>query len=180
MQCVSSIEYTLLINGSVTKSFKPSQGLRQGDPLSPYIFLTCANILSISLTQVEDLKKIKGIKVNRNGLSFSHFLFAKDSLLFFRKDKNYVQNLQLILEWYCSISGQSINLAKSDAFYSANMPMKKQVGLVNTFKVNLVQQPSKYLDVQFKLRGNRVADFQFVITTSKTSRLENETFIPSW
>ena len=159
----------------MTRSFKPSQGLRQGDPLSPYLFLTCANILSISLTQAEDLKKIIGIKVGRNGLSFSHLLFADDSLLFFRKDKNSVQNLQLILEWYCSISGQSINLAKSDLFYSPNMPMKEQVGVANTLKVNLVQQPSKYLGVQFKLRGSRVADFQFLITTSKTSRLENET-----
>ena len=163
MGCVSTVEYTLLINGSVTRSFKPSQGLRQGDPLSPYLFLMCANILSISLIQVEDLKKIKGIKVGRNGLSFSHLLFADDSLLFFKKDKNSVQNLQLILEWYCSISGQSINLAKSDVLCSPNMPMEEKVGLANNLKVNLVQQPSKYLGVHFKLRGNRVADFNFLI-----------------
>lgn len=43
------------------------------------------------------------------------------------------------------------------------MPTEKQVGLANTLKVNLVQQPSKYLGVQFKLRGYRVADFQFLI-----------------
>ena len=43
------------------------------------------------------------------------------------------------------------------------MPMEEQVGLANTLKVNLVQQPSKYLGVHFKLRGNRIADFQFLI-----------------
>ena len=147
MECVTTVEYTLLINGSMTRSFKPSQGLRQGDPLSPYLFLMCANILSISLTHAEALKKIRGIKVGKNGLVFSHLLFADDSLLFFRKDKNSVQNLQSILEWYCSISGQSINLAKSDVFCSPNMPMEEQVGLANSLKVNLVQQPSKYLGV---------------------------------
>ena len=67
------------------------------------------------------------------------------------------------MEWYCSISGQSINLAKSDVFCSPNMPMEEQVGLANSLRVNLVQQPSKYLGVHFKLRGNRIADFQFLI-----------------
>ena len=97
MECVFTVEYTLLLNGSMTRSFKPSQGLRQGDPLSPYLFLLCANVLSISLTQVEELKKIKGVKVGRSGLSFSHLLFADDSLLFFRKDNVSVENLQSIL-----------------------------------------------------------------------------------
>ena len=86
MECVSLVQYTLLINGNLTNSFKPFQGLRQEDPLSTYVFLMCANILSISLSQAKNLKKIKGIKVGRNGLSFSHLLFVDDSLLFFRKD----------------------------------------------------------------------------------------------
>ena len=159
MECVTTVEYTLLINGSMIRSFKPSQGLRQGDPLSPYLFLLCANILSISLTHAEDLKKIRGVKVGRNDLIFSHLLFADDSLLFFRKDKYSAQNLQSILECYCSISGQSINLAKSNVFCSPNMSLEEQIGLANSLRVNLVQQPSKYLGVHFKLRGNRIADF---------------------
>ena len=90
MECVSLVQYTLLINGNLTNSFKPFQGLRQEDPLSTYVFLMCANILSISLSQAKNLKKIKGIKVGRNGLSFSHLLFVDDSLLFFRKDNSKV------------------------------------------------------------------------------------------
>ena len=87
MECVSLVQYTLLINGNLTNSFKPFQGLRQEDPLSTYVFLMCANILSISLSQAKNLKKIK---VGRNGLSFSHLLFVDDSLLFFRKDNSKV------------------------------------------------------------------------------------------
>ena len=62
--------------------------------------------------------------MGRSGLSFSHLLFVDDSLLFFRKDNASIQNLQIILNWYCSISGQSINLAKSDVFCSPNMPLE--------------------------------------------------------
>ena len=149
------------------QSTKPSQGLRQGDPISPYLFLLCASVLSISLTQAEELKKIKGVKVGRSGLTFSHLLFDVDSLLFFRKDNASVQNLQIILNWYCSISGQSINLAKSDVFCSPNMPLKEQQDLARTLQVNLVQRPNKYLRVRFKLRGNRIADFQFLIDKLK-------------
>ncbi|KAF3954666.1 hypothetical protein CMV_020015 [Castanea mollissima] len=67
-------------------------------------------------------------------------------LLECRKDNVSEQNLQIILNWYCSISGQSINLAKSDVFCSPNMPLEEQQALARTLQVNLVQQPSKYRD----------------------------------
>ena len=74
MECVTSVSYTLIVNGNLTSYFKPSQGLRQGDAPSPYLFLFCANILSIALLQAESHKQLQGVKVGRNGLSFTHLL----------------------------------------------------------------------------------------------------------
>lgn len=105
MEYVTFVYYTLLVNGNLTNSFKPTQGLRQGDPLSPSMFLMYATILTISLVQVESLNKIKGVKVGRNGLSFTQFLFVDDSLLFFRKDNKSLENIQIILDWYCFVLG---------------------------------------------------------------------------
>ena len=133
------------------------------DPLSPYLFLLCANILSISLTQAESSNKLKGVKVGRSGISFTHLLFANDSFLFFKKDDHSLDTLQKILEWYCIVLGQCINLSKFDLYCSPNMPIEEQKALAQTLKVNLIQNPSKYLGINFKLRGNKVADFQFLI-----------------
>ena len=132
-------------------------------PFVPYLFLLCANILSISFLQAKSFNRIKRVKLGRNGLSFTHLLFADDSLLFFRKDKHSLENIMKILDWYCKLSGQKINLSKSDLYCSPNMHEFDQNSLAQGLQVNLVQNPIKYLGLDFKLRGNRVADFQFLI-----------------
>lgn len=120
MECVTSVNYTLLVNGNLTRSFKP------------YLFLLCANILSIALMQAENSNKIKGIKVGRNGHSFTHILFASDSLLFPRKDNQSPTNIQKVLEWYCALSGQKLNLSKFDLYCSPNMARKDQENLARS------------------------------------------------
>ena len=75
MECVSTVQFTLLVNGSMTQTFNPSKGLRQGDPMSPYLFLMCANVLSPSLLKAEHNKDIQDIKVGRmDALSLTYFL----------------------------------------------------------------------------------------------------------
>ena len=103
------------------------------------------NILSISLTQAKASNNLKGVKVGRNGISFTHLLFANDSLSFFKKDNHSLATLQKILDWYCSVSMQCINPLKSDLFCFPNMPVEDQEALARHLKVNLVQNPSNYL-----------------------------------
>ena len=69
MECVSTVQYSLLVNGNPLKPFQPTRGLRQGDLISPCLFLFCANILSLALTREENQKTLKGVKIGRNGLS---------------------------------------------------------------------------------------------------------------
>ena len=127
-----TVQYTLLVNGSMTQTFKPSKGLKQEDPIFPYLFLLCANVLSPTFLKAEHNKDIQGIKVCKNGCTFTHLFFANDYLLFFKKDNKSFQNIQNILQWYCNLSGQNINLAKSDLFCSPNMPKDEQISLANS------------------------------------------------
>lgn len=177
----TSVQYSLLVNGSPTQPFNPSKVLRQEDPISPYLFLFCANILSLALTKDENQKNINGIRVGRNGVSFTHIFFADDSLFFFQNDKASLSNLRNTILWYCLISGQSINFNKSNMFCSPNIPQVIQESLALSLQVNLVQNPSKYLGINFKLRGRRVADFEDIIdrVQKKLQRWEGQTAFPS-
>ena len=79
--------------------------------------------------------------------------------------------MQHILHWYCSLSGQCINLAKSYLYCSPNMTSEDQTSLALSLHVNLVKTPSKYLGLDFKLRGKKVADFHFLVD-KLTSKLQ--------
>nr|POE66601.1 line-1 retrotransposable element orf2 protein [Quercus suber] len=121
------------------------------------------NILSLARMQTENQKRIKGIKLGKDGTPLTHLFFANDALLFFKHDAQSLPNLQHILNWYCSLSGQSINLSKSDLYYSPNMAEEVKLDLAQSLKVNLVQSPNRYLGINFVLKGKRVADFQFLV-----------------
>jgi hypothetical protein len=83
--------------------FTPSRGLRQGDPLSPYLFLLCAEGLSSLLLYEEEDGGIDGIRVCINAPSVSHLLFADDSLILMKAHMTNATSLQQVLESYCEI-----------------------------------------------------------------------------
>jgi hypothetical protein len=105
MACVSSVRYQVRFNSEETKMFTPTRGLRQGDPLSPYLFLLCAEGLSSLLLFEEEVGGIYGIRVCRNAPLVSHLLFADDSLILMKADMNNVTSLQRALDTYCANSG---------------------------------------------------------------------------
>ena len=107
----------------------PKKRLRQGDPLSPYLFLMCVHILSLALMQEKNQKKIRGVKLGRSGIPLTHLFFTYDALLFFKHDVVSLSNIQYILNWYCSVSRQSINLSKSDHYCSPNMAKEVKMDL---------------------------------------------------
>lgn len=118
MKCVTMVSFSIKVNGEPTHYFKPSRGIRQGDSLSPYIFIIVANVLKKA---VED-GSIKGIKLNRFCLTLSHLLFADDLIIFLEGKILERQNVAAVLNQYCVASGQAINLNKSGMFFSRDSP----------------------------------------------------------
>ncbi|KAL8133302.1 hypothetical protein AgCh_008677 [Apium graveolens] len=91
MQCVSTVEYTINHGEIEIGPIKPTRGLRQGDPLFPYLFIICAEGLSSLIKHYEDMKCIQGIRIYRNAPMISHMLFADDSYLFCKAEELQIQ-----------------------------------------------------------------------------------------
>jgi hypothetical protein len=83
MGCVSSTNFSVLINGSPTGFFRSTRGLRQGCPLSPLLFLLIVEGLSRLLKKLVEEDKIKGVAVAK-GIRITHLLFVDDIILFGR------------------------------------------------------------------------------------------------
>ena len=120
METVTIASHSIFINREPRGHIKPSRGIKQGDPLSPYLFLTCVEGLSAMLRRAEERRQLHGILSCRNGVQISHLLFVDDSLLFCQATMEECQQLQTIFEQYEEASGQSINKSKTALFFSKN------------------------------------------------------------
>ena len=105
MSCETSVSYSILVNGQPTNLIKPSRGLRQGDPLSPYLFLICTEGLAALIDDAATRKLIHGVKICRNAPSITHLFFADDSLMFTRANIQEAQRILTILNTYEAASG---------------------------------------------------------------------------
>ena len=106
MECITIVSYSILINGKPTGTIRPSRGIRQGDPLSPYLFILCTKGLHGLMNQVVLSRNIRGISICRNGLRLTYLFFANDSLLFCRASIQECQHILNILLTYEKASGQ--------------------------------------------------------------------------
>jgi hypothetical protein len=82
LECISTVRYSIVVNGSPVGNIIPTRGLRQGDPLSPYLFILCAEALSCMITHAEITGVLTGVPTSPKGPRLSHLLFADNSLLF--------------------------------------------------------------------------------------------------
>ena len=95
MLCISTVEYFVLFNGTTVGSVVPRRGLRQGCPLSPYLFIVCTEGLFSMIQDAEARGALHGCSVFRNAPSISHIFYADDSYMLF---KSFLAEVEVICD----------------------------------------------------------------------------------
>jgi len=111
--CIKTATVSIIFNGAPCKPFKMGRGLRQGDPLSPLLFVLVVEVLNRMLIRAEEVGLFKGVVMGREQVVVSHLQFADDTLIFCEADDRYVGNIKRILLSFQSFSGLAVNYDKS-------------------------------------------------------------------
>lgn len=145
-ECLSTVSYSILINGSPSGFIQPSRGLRQGDLLSSFLFIIGSEVISHLILREENLNHLEGIKISRGGLSITHLLFADDLILFGKVNHSTTATLAHCINTYTAWSGQKIN-NKSTIHFSNNTPICSKREVKNFLDFKTCTSKLRYLDL---------------------------------
>ena len=161
MRCISSVTSSMIINGAVSRVIRPQRGLKQGCPLSPYLFIIGVEAFSSLLQQAKHQRLIYGLSFGKE-LKISHLLFADDNLVFTRASITDCQNLKRIFDCYSAALGQLFNLDKSSMFLSSNIQAGQAATIKDIFQLNIVSRHEKYLGLPSMIGRKRSSFFAHI------------------
>uniref|UniRef100_A0A803PVR0 Reverse transcriptase domain-containing protein n=1 Tax=Cannabis sativa TaxID=3483 RepID=A0A803PVR0_CANSA len=162
IKCVSSVRYTVLNSGREMGPISPKRGIRQGDPLSSYLFLICAEGFSSLIRHFEHTGRIKGCRVANGAPVISHMLFADDSYLYCRANSREASNVISLLQVFEQASGQVVNFDKSSLFFSNNtLPATRHL-ISQIMGIKKADESSTYLGLPCLIGRNKNAILGFL------------------
>ena len=160
MRCVSSVTYSIKINGHPRGHIIPTKGIRQGDPLSPFLFLFCAEGLSALIRKATERGQLNGVAACQRGPKISHIFFVDDNIIFCRATIEECSILENILETYESSSCQQLNREKTALSFSCNTPQTIQDTIKNQFGAKIIRQHETYLGLPSVVGKGKCNTFQ--------------------
>jgi hypothetical protein len=162
MTCVKTVRFSVRFNGKLLESFTPTRGLRQGDPLSPYLFLFVADGLSSLLQKQINMGNIQELQICRRSPGISHLLFADDSLLFFKANMEQASKINVVLPTYVASTGQLLSPAKCSLMLDQKCSIEDGKAVDRVLNVENTSFDDKYLGLSIP-----------------EGRMKNEKFQPS-
>eukprot|EP00253_Pinus_taeda_P015632 PITA_15632 len=134
------------VNGSPSETFLPSRGLRQGDPLSPFLFILMMEGLGQSINHAKEVGKIKGLQLSDRGQAWTHQQFVDDTMLQGIPTVKEAHAFKQILNEFAKASGMEVNLTKSKIFFfNTNIAIQNNIAKILSFQRDSL--PSKYFGI---------------------------------
>ncbi|XP_056688098.1 uncharacterized protein [Spinacia oleracea] len=150
MACITTVSYSILINGSPTLPFRARKGLRQGDPMSPFLFALGMEYLTRHLQHLQSLPDFN-FHPRCEKLAITHLMFADDLLIFARADPHSVLMLFDAFSKFSKASGLEANLDKSN-IYIGGVNASERRAIVDLVHIPEGQFPFRYLDVPLSIK----------------------------
>ncbi|GAA0170701.1 hypothetical protein LIER_24903 [Lithospermum erythrorhizon] len=154
-ECVTTVQYYVIVNGQTSDTFFPKCGLRQGDILSPILFALYSEALSSTFLHLQEIKDIKGVSIVKNDPLISHLLFADDNYFFIHLDNKTICALSSAISTFCKDSGQIINYHKSIITFSPNTPAHIKIVSLSSLGISSSDTFGSYLGVPLDITTNR-------------------------
>lgn len=162
MLCVSTVTFNVLLNGVKLEEFRPTRGIRHGDPISPYLFLLAAEGLSCLLRAHSSNEHVRGVMVAPAAPPVNHLLFADDCLLLFKANETGAGLIRDIIQKYCGASGQRVNLSKSSIFFSKGCPNDQRDLIKGILNVPNESLSERYLGLPSEVGKSKNGTFKYI------------------
>lgn len=162
MICISTVTNAFKLNGEPMGYIRPKRGIRKGDPLSPYLFVLCAEGLSMLFEKWEEQGRIRGVSICQGAPSVHHLLFADDSFIFAHSTLRECLHIKELLGTYERASGQAVNFAKSCVAFSANLTDCDQQLLADCLCMKRVGFHDRSLDLLVFVGRSKMQTFAYV------------------
>lgn len=161
-QCLTTALVSVLVNGSPTTPFKMERGLRQGDPLSPFLFVIAIEAYNQIMKRAIGRNLFQGVDLGSEGVNVSHLQFADDTLVYCPAKRKFLTNLRRILDCLQLLSGLKINYSKS-ALIVLGKREEWRILMADTLGCQLVELPINYLGIPLGANPRKPATWRPVI-----------------
>ena len=154
LSCLSSVSFSFRINGRIYGNVVPIRGLRQGDPISPYLFILCAEAFSSLLLRRVQEGCINGVSIYRGDPKLSHLFFVDDSILFTKALFQECSKVVILL-----VFTKEHRANESEISFSKGVSRDSRQMILTKLGVTEVDRHAKYLGLPTIIRRSKKSIF---------------------